>query len=174
MSDVAFARERYQIALDGGALLLDPPDRASAAAVAPAICAMDPWLTLGMPPDRMAAFLVKEDAHCYRKLMRYGDELAGVVAVRSPWLNGPYLNLLAVFPLFQGLGIGSAIIGWMESEMAGGAGNVWLCASEFNARAIAFYERHGFMRVAHLTDLVTPGFAELLMRKQLDRAPHRA
>jgi ribosomal protein S18 acetylase RimI-like enzyme len=56
----------------------------------------------------------------------------------------------------------------MESE-AGQVGNLWLCVSAFNSRAIAFYERQGFQPVADLPDLVTPGFAELLMRKRLAR-----
>jgi hypothetical protein len=42
-----------------------------------------------------------------------------------------------------------------------------VCASEFNARAIEFYERHGFDRVGAIPDLISPGFAELLLRKRL-------
>jgi GNAT superfamily N-acetyltransferase len=165
MPQPAFAKPRCQLALPAGRVLtLEPPDAASAGQVAEAICRLDPWLTLQTRPERLRALLLREDPHCYRHIMRLEGALAGVVVIRSPWLYGPYLNLLAVLPPYQHSGIGSAILAWI----AGAAeGNLWVCASEFNARAIAFYERHGFHRVALLPDLVVPGFAEVLLRKRL-------
>jgi ribosomal protein S18 acetylase RimI-like enzyme len=46
---------------------------------------------------------------------------------------------------------------------------LWVCASDLNSRAIAFYERHGFNRVGIIPDLVAPGATELLVRKRLAR-----
>jgi diamine N-acetyltransferase len=45
------------------------------------------------------------------------------------------------------MGIGSAILGWMADEAAPAARNLWVSASDFNKRAIAFYERPDFSRV---------------------------
>ena len=170
MSRPGFRKDRYLIAFDGGReLLLEPPDKMSAEAVAQAMCRVDPWRTLQTRPERVSAFLLQEDAHCCRRIIRFAGTIAGVVAVRSPWLYGPYLNILAVLPAFQGAGIGSAMLRWMETEAGDASTNLWLCASEFNTSAIAFYERHGFRQVASLPDLVAPGFAELLLRRRLVR-----
>ena len=43
--------------------------------------------------------------------------------------------------------------------------NLWVCASSFNARALRFYERHGFARAATLPGLVADGYDEILLRK---------
>ena len=38
------------------------------------------------------------------------------VALRTPWLYGPYIALLAVLPDFQGRGIGSAVLRHVEED----------------------------------------------------------
>jgi GNAT superfamily N-acetyltransferase len=91
---------------------------------------------------------------------------AGVVSVRHPWLKGPYLELLALLPEAQNQGIGSRIIAWFESTaLSHGSRNLWVCASSFNARAVRFYERHGFARAVTLPGLVADGYDEVLLRK---------
>ena len=45
------------------------------------------------------------------------DKIAGVVAIRSPWLRGPYLELLCVLPDFQRQRIGADVLQWMEQEV---------------------------------------------------------
>jgi ribosomal protein S18 acetylase RimI-like enzyme len=170
MPERAFAKDRYALALRGGrALALEAPDLASAGAVADAMCRIDPWLTLKARPGAMRDYLTGDDAQCCRLVLRLDGALSGVVAVRNPWLYGPYLALLAVLPAHQRLGIGSAILDWMTDEAGAGARNLWVCASEFNRRAVAFYERHGFQRVGAIADLVAPDTTELLLRKRLAR-----
>ena len=89
-----------------------------------------------------------------------------MVLVRDPWLKGPYLELLALLPPFQNQGIGSGILAWLEREaLVQAARNLWVCASSFNARALRFYERHGFAPAAVLPGLVADGFDEILLRK---------
>jgi GNAT superfamily N-acetyltransferase len=88
------------------------------------------------------------------------------VSVRSPWLKGPYLELLALLPKAQGQGIGANILAWFEQEaLKAGARNLWVCASLFNTRALRFYERHGFEQAATLPGLVADGYDEILLRK---------
>jgi diamine N-acetyltransferase len=166
-----FGKDRYSLALeDGQQLVLEPPDGVSAQALGHALASIDPWQTLRISADTLSAFLLREDPHCFRKVISCDHAIAGLVAVRNPWLFGPYLNLLAVLPPFQRHRIGSAILHWMASEVGETASNLWVCVSKFNPRAFAFYERHGFEFVAELPELVKPGFAELLLRKQLRRA----
>lgn len=45
------------------------------------------------------------------------------------------------------------------------ARNLWVRASSFNARAIGFYESHGFTAAATLPNLVAEGYEEILLRK---------
>ena len=69
-------------------------------------------------------------------------ELAGAIGVRRNWLRGPYLQFLGILPAFQRRGIGSVALDWFEGEArAAQAQNLWVAASDFNARALAFYER---------------------------------
>jgi len=142
----------------------------SAKSLGAALSRIDPWLTLGTGPEALSSFLTREDPHCFRHAIRHGEAVAGVVAIRNPWLYGPYLNLLAVLPPYQASGVGAAVLQWMAAEAGETASNLWVCVSKFNTRALRFYERHGFQFTAELQGLVRPDFAELLLRKRLTAA----
>jgi ribosomal protein S18 acetylase RimI-like enzyme len=127
---------------------------------------MPPWSVMAYPAKRLAQFLATADGGARRHLVEVEGQEAGLVSVRDPWLKGPYLELLALLPPFQSQGLGSAILAWLEREaVAGSARNLWVCASSFNARALRFYERHGFRRAAMLPGLVADGYDEILLRK---------
>jgi diamine N-acetyltransferase len=143
-------------------------------ALAPAVCerlaasivAIPPWSVMNYPADAMTRFLTTPDSEASRYLVEVGGEEAGAVSVRSPWLKGPYLELLVLLPKAQGRGIGSRILGWFEQEaLKLGARNLWVCASSFNADALRFYGRHGFYPAAILPGLVADGYDEILLRK---------
>lgn len=145
----------------------------SCARLAAAIAAMEPWSVMNYQAEKLAAFLTSPDGGVCRYLVNIADSEAGVVSVRSPWLKGPYLELLALLPQAQNQGIGSSIIGWFEgAALEHQARNLWVCASSFNARALRFYERHGFRPATVLPDLVADGYDEILLRKYpLGRRP---
>ena len=94
------------------------------------------------------------------------EETAGVVCVRYPWLRGPYLELLAVFPPHQGKNMGREIVAWMKDECCGVSNNIWTTVSSFNAPALSFYKNIGFIEIAQLPDLVAGGFSEILLQKK--------
>jgi ribosomal protein S18 acetylase RimI-like enzyme len=134
--------------------------------LARAIVAMPPWSVVNCPADAMARFLASSGDGAYRYLVEAGGEAAGAVSVRFPWLKGPYLELLAILPQFQSRGLGASILAWFEQEaVLAGARNLFVCASAFNARALRFYERHGFRQAATLPGLVADGYDEILLRK---------
>ncbi len=54
-----------------------------------------------------------------------------------------------------------------ESHIFRRSPNVFLCVSDFNPRARAFYERLGYALVGALPDYVAPGHTEWLMRKSV-------
>jgi len=94
------------------------------------------------------------------------DETTGVVCVRYPWLRGPYLELLAVFPPHQGKNMGREIVAWIKDECCGVSSNIWTTVSSFNAPALSFYKNIGFTEIAELSDLVAGGFSEILLQKK--------
>jgi len=80
---------------------------------------------------------------------------------------GGYLKLMAVLPGAQARGVGAALLGAFEAELARGSAHGFLLCSDFNRPAQAFYQRHGWARVGALPDLVLPGVAELVYWKRL-------
>lgn len=154
------------VAIELGAARLEPLAQASCAGLAAAIVAMEPWSVMHYPAEKLAAFLASPDQAVSRYQVSVGDRAAGVVSVRSPWLKGPYLELLALLPHAQNRKIGARIMAWFEEvALDQGARNLWVCASSFNERALRFYARHGFQPVATLPGLVADGYDEVLLRK---------
>jgi ribosomal protein S18 acetylase RimI-like enzyme len=142
---------------------LEVSDRAR---LAEAIAAMPPWSAMNYPAEAMAKFLATSGDSIIRYRVAVGGEDAGVVSVRYPWLKGPYLELLALLPKFQGQRLGTHILAWFEQEaVRQEARNLWVCASSFNQDALRLYERYGFQRVATLPGLVVDGYDEILLRK---------
>jgi diamine N-acetyltransferase len=139
---------------------------ASCAGLAKAIVAMPPWSVVNYQAEPMARFLAGSGDGAVRYRVEAGGKEAGAVSVRFPWLKGPYLELLAILPPFQGQGLGASILAWFEQEaLKHNARNLWVCASSFNESALRFYERHGFRQVAKLPGLVVDGYDEILLRK---------
>lgn len=133
------------------------------AVLAPALAGMDPWRTLGFTAVGLAAYLGREDPALTRMVLERDDRPAALIALRRPWLRGPYIELLAVMPAAQGVGYGRQLLDWAVAQ---GGGNLWACVSAFNAPARAFYIRAGFHEVATLPDLVAAGAEEILLRRR--------
>jgi ribosomal protein S18 acetylase RimI-like enzyme len=152
------------IELDGARLVALEPS--CCARLADAIVAMPPWSVVNYPKQAMTDFLAGSTAGTSRYGLEVGGIRAGAISIRSPWLKGPYLELLAVLPEFQGRSLGAKVLAWFEGEGTKlGARNLWVCASSFNTRAVRFYERHGFIQAATLPGLVFDGYDEILLRK---------
>lgn len=151
------------VSRDLGVCRLEPLVQAVAEAVAARLSQMDPWLRLGYHAAALGRYLTAESAALARWAITRDGAVRGVVAVRFPWLRGPYLELLAVLPEAQGDGLGAAVLGWLQEEAAR-EGNLWVMVSAFNADARRFYARHGFAEIGRVPDLVRPGHDEVLMR----------
>lgn len=136
--------------------------------LAPALAVMDPWRRLGFTAVGLAAYLGREDAALTRMVVEQDARPMAVLALRRPWLRGPYIELLAVLPEAQGHGLGYRLVEWAAAQ---GGGNLWACVSAFNQPARAFYARAGFAEVAPLPDLVAEGADEILLRRRPDRGP---
>lgn len=132
------------------------------------LAAIDPWAHYRYTPEALTTFLRDNDHDAPRLEILVDGTLAGAFSVRRTWLRGPYLQFLGILPPFQNKGVGHAVLSWFEAEARRlQARNIWVSASEFNVRAVAFYERFGFVRIATLDGLVAEGTNEVLLRKRL-------
>lgn len=80
---------------------------------------------------------------------------------------GPFIELLACFDPFRGIGLGREILSFLERRLKPGTANLWTTTSSFNKQALDFYRHMGFEVVAELKDLVRKGYDEILLRKRL-------
>jgi ribosomal protein S18 acetylase RimI-like enzyme len=98
---------------------------------------------------------------------RHPGLLDRVVAAVGPE-DGAYVRDLAVFPGWQGRGIGSLLLRHCARRTREvGLGRIFLNCSSFNEGARQFYERQGFRWVLDQVGVILPQYSELLMMKQL-------
>lgn len=156
---------------DLGAVTLRPLTAGSAGRLGSELAAISPWSVIGYPADRLTRALQSQQPSMKRFEVLAGGGLAGVITIQDPFLHGPYLQLLAILPVFQGQRLGLRLLQWMELEARRAElRQLWLCVSTFNTRARVFYEQFGFEAVAVLDKLSTDASDELFMRKRLTGA----
>lgn len=164
MTPPPFARQPHR--LDG--CRLRPLEPSDLGVLAGRLAGIDPWAGLGYGAAALELYLGRDDGALSRFAVGHGaDDRAGILAVRSPWLRGPYVEVLAIFPPHQGHGLGRAVMEWTAGQAALLSANLWACVSAFNTAARGFYAAQGFAELAPLDDLVAPGQAEILLRRRL-------
>jgi ribosomal protein S18 acetylase RimI-like enzyme len=132
------------------------------------LCAgIDPYRRLGQSAAALTAYLSRPDLALFRFGIETSSGLVGVVAVRSPWLRGPFLEMLAILPGARGLGLGRQTTDWVATDAGRIAANLWTTVSDFNENARRFYRRLGFAEVSELPGLIAEGSSEILLRRQL-------
>jgi len=129
------------------------------------MAASEPWLTLGRGLDVLLPAAL--DPEYVVLLARRGGAPRGFVRIHPRGVAGsPYVASVAVVESERGRGVGTALLDAAEARYPR-ARFVFLCVSDFNTRARALYERHGYRLVGTLPDYVVDGHAELLMAKRL-------
>lgn len=159
-----FSNDCYRIA---PGVQLHRLQNAAAGHLSEIIVAMEPWRTLGFSQQLLQNYLSSFDNALKRYVLSSPEGPLGIVCVRYPWLRGPYLELLAVFPAAQRCGMGREVMRWLERESRGVSKNIWAVTSEFNATARKFYNKEGFVEIGTIPDLVTDGYNEILLRKRI-------
>ena len=85
---------------------------------------------------------------------------------RGAFGSAPYLKLIAVDTHKRSGGVGSALLAEFERRTLA-IGKVWtLMVSDFNLRAIAFYEKYGYYKAGAIPGFAVDGIAEILMVKK--------
>ncbi len=156
-----FSQEGYQLT----ALALAPITDIEAKKIAANMVLIDPWRALSYSANQLENYLVSPDPALYRFTVRVDNHIAGVVAIRYPWLRGPYLELIAIFPDYQQRGLGTIILQWLEQQAKTTTTNLWVLVSSFNKVAKAFYFQQGFKEIGPIEGLVSTQSTELLLRK---------
>ncbi len=131
------------------------------------MAAIDPWRRLNSPAAGLSVYLERRDPALKRYALVADECLAGVLTLRSPWLRGPFVEILAIVPEAQGLGLGRKTVEWVATQSAALSSNLWASVSDFNQDARSFWAKTGFSEIAPLPDLVAPGFADILLRRRL-------
>jgi GNAT superfamily N-acetyltransferase len=126
---------------------------------------LTPWRELGYRGPALGAYLSRPDPALYPYTLAVAGEAAGLICVRYPWLRGPYLELLAVLPAYQGQGWGRRLLNWLVDQVRGREANLWTLVSAFNTRAREFYRGCGFVEIGPIPHLVREGYEEILLRK---------
>ena len=130
--------------------------------------AIDPWARYPYPAAALSKYFANSEPHAPRYAVFSGGVLAGALGLHLNWLRGPYIQFLGLLPGHQRGGAGLRLLEWCEHEAHSSfARNLWVAASDFNADAIRFYERFGFVRTAELDGLVRDDRNEVLFRKRL-------
>ncbi len=162
--DQPFAHDRYLLSAELELRSLQPAD---AGLLASRLASMEPWQSLGFTVASLERYLTRHDPGLYRYRILRTDVLAGVVAVREPWLRGACLELLGLFAECQGKGLGQQILAWLVAEVSIRTQNLWTTVSETNHQARRFYAKQGFIPIADIPDLIQRGSSETLLRLPL-------
>jgi len=142
---------------------------ADVAACAEMVCASAIGARYGFTPEGMAETLGKALGSGAELFVAELDGTpAGFAWIdpRGAFSSAPYLRLIAVDETRRGGGVGAALLAEFERRTAEVGRDYCLLVSDFNDRAIAFYERHGYERRGALPDFARPGIAEVLMVKK--------
>ena len=146
--------------------LLRPPTMGEARELGIACAAIDPWRTMRYEPAVLGAYLERPESSLHRYAILWDGRAAGVIALRYPWLRGPFIEMLAVLPPHQGRGLAHAALNWAAQRTASVTSNLWASVAEFHKTGREFWAHQGFEEVASLPGLIGDG-AEVLLRKRL-------
>lgn len=102
------------------------------------------------------------------------DTLTPVLQLEELAAGFWYLNVLAVYPEFRGLGLGSALLRKGEEiTRATGAWKISIIVEEANTGALKLYVRHGFFESARRAYIPFPGSTDqgdwILLQKQIEK-----
>ena len=125
----------------------------------------EPWIRLGYDTRTWESILSLPLRGRESHVMERGGKPVGIALVKPRFLAGDYLEVLAVREDERGRGIGGRLLDHVEETAFDRGRNLFVCVSDFNPRARAFYARHGYVEIGPIPDLLVRGSAEILMRK---------
>jgi ribosomal protein S18 acetylase RimI-like enzyme len=148
-------------------LEIGPIGEADLAGAAAAIASGDVFQRYGLTLARAQQLL--ETAVETIVVARSNGDVVGVALYRigDPTPIPAYLRILAVREGSRRLGVGLALLRYVEAEAFRTGPNLFLTSVPENSGARRFYERHVYQVVGTLSNLVIDGIDEILYRKTL-------
>lgn len=144
------------------------PTSSDAKILSEKLAKIEPWKTLKSTPQEFEEGFQSHSSSTNTYAVIVEGEPVGIISVRYPWLLGPYLGFLGIIPQAQGKGLGKVLMNWLEeTAKEHSARNIFICVSDYNADAQAFYQSCGYVKVADLDGLIVDEYAEFLLRKRL-------
>ena len=127
----------------------------------------EPWVTLGR--DYASSLATVRDPSREVYIARREDEVdvVGLLVLSMRGAFVGYIQSVGVREDWRGRGLGTALIAFAESRIFAETPNAFICASSFNERARALYERLGYQVVGELRDYIVRGHSEWLLRKSI-------
>ncbi len=129
------------------------------------MAASEPWVTLETGYERSLKLLGNDTRERY--LATVSGERAGFLVISMQGAFVGYVQLLGVGEKFRGQGVGKSLIEFAEQRIFRETPNVFICVSDFNEDAQAFYARLGYQRAGELKDFIIAGHSEFLLRKTI-------
>ena len=138
-----------------------------ASACARIMSSSEPWITLRRDYASSLATVRDPSREVYVAAAENDDQVAGflILSMRGAFVG--YIQSVGVHHDWRGRGLGTALITFAESRIFAETPNAFICASSFNERARALYERLGYETVGELRDYIVRGHSEWLMRKSI-------
>lgn len=136
-------------------------------AIAARLAGLDPWAAMGRPAESFVAYMTRPMAATFRFALRLDGSPVGFLSLRYPFMRGPYIETIAVFPEAQRRGLARRIVDWIGREVEGEATNLWLCVTDWNAPARTAYAAMGFVEIGPIPDIAMVGQTEIFLRKAL-------
>jgi ribosomal protein S18 acetylase RimI-like enzyme len=126
----------------------------------------EPWISLGISQEKIRESCHNPEHEVY--IAHLQGKACGVIIIHPKGVAGsPYIKSIAVDKEYRNMGVGAALIHYVEDLFRAKARYLFLCVSSFNTRAQALYEKLGFTVVGELKDYITDGASEILMSKRL-------
>ena len=127
----------------------------------------EPWVTLRRDYGASLEILRDPAREVYVAVRAGTSDVVGflILIMRGAFVG--YIQSIAVHERWRGRGLGSRLIAFAERRIFRESPNVFICASSFNERARALYDRLGYETVGELRDYVVRGHSEWLLRKSI-------
>jgi len=153
-----------------GNLSIVPMRRAHIRACTSITEASEPWKTLNERIDFKKYILLKQAYVCMAGVVPAGF----IIFTPEPvFARGGYLRAIGVSNSERRHGIGRKLLTFAEQETARRSQYLYLCVSDFNRAAQAFYRDRGYARAGKLTGLIVAGSSEYIYWKRLKPIPRK-
>ena len=157
-------RVRMKRGMTDDALTIRPAINSEVDWCAELMAANDPWLTYKCSVQWSINVLKWPGSSLF--VADAGKPVGFILLHPKGFLGSPYIAAVVVAEEFRGGGIGSRMLAFAEGVFTGSR-HVYLCVSSFNPRALALYQRHGYVKVGELPDFIADGYSEFLLCKRL-------